>query len=737
MRAFVISNCRDGATRRATDSCQKSPAVFVRRATQDLLPRPVLLVSASSMNICEHLTITARILPEHTAIRDEGRSFSYRELDWLSRVAAGELVAAGVGRGDRVALMLPNVPAFAVWYFAALRIGAVVVSLSTRAAAAEAASLLEDCHAVVLVVAEDIRSRMAECLPPSVRRMVASTDVGDRWAGRDEQNASAGDWLDMAPDDPASILYTSGTTGFSKGATLTHRNVGSNVNAFNHLCGMQPGERLLLAVPLFHCFGQNALLNSGLNAGTTLVFQRQFDLNETRRLLKDERVTQLYGVPMMFQLLLDNCEPSELSHVTYCFSAAATLPRPVSDRWLEKFRLPIHEGYGLTETSPFASYNHRLKYVPGSIGSPIDGVEMKIVDAETGRPCAPGQPGEIVVRGPNVMLGYWNRAHDTQVVIRDGWFHTGDIGRCDDQGYYYILDRLKDMISVGGLKVFPAEVERVLREHAAVADVAVVGVPHDVFGERVVAFVVLQANDSNERSAQEALASIRRHAAARLANYKVPGLLVPLSRLPRNPSGKVLKRELRELDLTDIARPLSSSLPPHDDGDRATTSNSVSLPIPRSTRPPRLRRLLEENFPGDRPRAATQFLRELIGEIANSESLPEANDRLLEIGMDSLMMVELSHQLQAELGPQHDVPATLAFDYPRIVDLSGYLVRQLDATRQRDASGPDDGCPDDGKRPVMDPHAAVAGTHERLAAEIDAMSEDDALRALQQELEDD
>ena len=344
------------------------------------------------MNVCEGLTRTARWLPDQTALVFHDRSITYAQLDRLSQAAADYLQQSGLQQGQRVALMLPNTPAFVVWYYAVLRLGAVAVSVSTRLTPREVGYVVSDCGATSVIALGETLQEMERELTHDVTIRVATDNDGADVAGQpltvDSQRKST--WVDADPDAAALILYTSGTTGFAKGATLSHRNVRTNVCAFNHLCGMESSDRMLLAVPLFHCFGQNALLNSAFNVGATLVLQERFDLNETRRLIQQHQVTQLYGVPMMFQLLHDSCEPGDLSSVDYCFSAAATLPIQVSRAWQQKFEMPIYEGYGLTETSPFASYNHRVRFVPGSIGTPIDGVEMKIVDSETGQDSARG-----------------------------------------------------------------------------------------------------------------------------------------------------------------------------------------------------------------------------------------------------------------------------------------------------------------------------------------------------------
>lgn len=673
------------------------------------------------MNICEHLTVTARLFPDREAITFEGISFTYAQLDQLSDEASRRLIDAGIRPGDRVAVMLPNVPAFVVWYYATLRIGAVAVSISTRLTASEVAFLIDDCQAKVFVAASSSVETLRPKLPQCVATTFSTSDLGDHCDGRSLNcdHSAPSQWVETEPSDAAVILYTSGTTGFAKGATLSHLNVRSNVHAFNHLCNMKPADRILLSVPLFHCFGQNALLNSAFNVGATLVLQRQFDLNQAKNLIADQQVTQLYGVPMMFQLLLDSCDRSDLSSVSYCFSAAATLPIQIANRWREKFGMPINEGYGLTETSPFASYNHPLQFVPGSIGTPIDLVEMKIVDTDTGQTCGPGELGEIAIRGPNVMLGYWNRESDTKDVIRDGWFHSGDIGRMDERGFFYIVDRVKDMIAVGGLKVYPAEVERVLLDHSDIAQVAVVGFPDDVFGEQVVAFVV----PANKATAIEALLNgVKQHAKNKLANYKVPQKLVAIEELPRNPSGKVLKTKLREFDLY-VGTWLGG-----DDHFETSDHDEHDQPIASRVRPPTLRDQLEVTHAANRIRVANSFVQQLVQEISDAQEVPEIDARFLDCGLDSLMIVEMSSQVQVELGSGHEVPATLLFDHPRICDLSDYLVGLL---------FPDDSA---GGSANDKPDAQIAGLEQSeyrasQQQEIISMTEEEALAELIKELD--
>ena len=659
------------------------------------------------MNVCEGLTRTARWLPDQTALVFHDRSITYAQLDRLSQAAADYLQQSGLQQGQRVALMLPNTPAFVVWYYAVLRLGAVAVSVSTRLTPREVGYVVSDCGATSVIALGETLQEMERELTPDVTIRVATGIDGVDVAGQpltvDSQSQST--WVDADPDAAALILYTSGTTGFAKGATLSHRNVRTNVCAFNHLCGMESSDRMLLAVPLFHCFGQNALLNSAFNVGATLVLQERFDLNETRRLIQQHQVTQLYGVPMMFQLLHDSCEPGDLSSVDYCFSAAATLTIQVSRAWQQKFEMPIYEGYGLTETSPFASYNHRVRFVPGSIGTPIDGVEMKIVDSETGQDSARGDLGEIVIRGPNVMLGYWNRPDESAQAIRNGWFHSGDIGRMDEDGFFYIVDRVKDMISIGGVKVFPAEVERVFLDHPDISQIAIVGIPDPVFGEQVVAFIVSEAG--RDSSASEWLDDVAGFAKENLSNFKIPRQFFQVDELPRNPSGKILKTKLRELA---------------QQGKLPVATLQTNQPVTEPHRDPQLRSLLLNTFESERLRVATEFVQQAVQEIGQLDSLPEPSARFLEAGLDSLMIVELSGRVGLETGLGDRLPPTLVFDYPTISELAGFLLAQIFPSQPTAPS-----------REVTP--SEPEGDSRNLRAEIEEMTEEEVLQELLKEVD--
>ncbi len=673
------------------------------------------------MNICEHLSNQARVFPHQRAIVWESFAFTYEQLNAQSVAAADYLRRCGVGAGDRVALMLPNIPAFAVWYFGALRVGAIVVSLSTRLAEAEIAFVADDCTPTVLIVP----SESVEIKTPlkSVDHVLKTDDLGILCNGQKllTEVISNRSIYEAAPEEPALILYTSGTTGFPKGATLSHGNVRSNVCAFNHLCEMSHQDVILLTVPLFHCFGQNALLNSGLNAGATLVLQRKFDPQESKRLIVEHNVTQLYGVPTMFQMLNDCCSVDDLSSVSYCFTAASTMPIQVADRWQKTYKMPICEGYGLTETSPFASYNHRLQFVPGSIGTPIDNVEMKIVDSATKAPCGPGELGEIAIRGPNVMLGYWNRPEETAAAIVDRWFYSGDIGRVDEAGYFFIVDRVKDMISIGGLKVYPAEVERVLLDHESVKQAAVVGFANVLLGEEVAAFVVKQ-----ESAGPSVVGDLKNHCRQHLANYKMPKHIFLVEQLPRNPSGKVLKTELRARQSALLGKSQNNQQTQHVDDLRIGEPNSVSVIDNR------LVQQLRSVYATQRSQVACEYLQSVVMEITGDEAYPGVGDQLLEAGLDSLMVVELSHRLQVELGDTTDVSATVIFDYPTIGELADFVISRL---FPNEAVG-------DAARSALSGGGSIGGSDsldaggDRLKEQVARMSQDQVLEELLKELDD-
>jgi len=494
------------------------------------------------MNIAQHVERGARFFPDRPAILFEGSELSYRELNLRANRLANALKADGVGRGDRVALYLPNIPNFAVCYVAALKAGAIAVSINSIFKSEEVKYIVNDSGSGLLFTVGDLLPNVPREACPSLRHIVVCEgEPGgniplDEWLGK---GASDGQALDLDREDPAVLLYTSGTTGFPKGATLTHGNVVSNMFATVHHAGFRQDDRMMLFLPLFHVFAQNFIMNAALNACATLVLHRRFVPDQVLDSIQRHRATMFFAVPTIFiNLLSMDLSRYDLSSIRYDFSAAATMPQEVSRRWTERFGRPVFEGYGLTECSPFACYNHDFRFKFGSVGTAVENFELKIMDEED-REVPLGQWGEICIKGPGVMKGYWGQPEETARALRNGWLHSGDIGMMDDEGYVFIVDRVKDMINVAGFKVWPAEVEQALYRHPAIREVAVYGVSDPIKGEAVRAAIILR--EGAAAGGDEIIAFCRE----RLAVYKAPVSVEFVKELPKSATGKILKRVLR------------------------------------------------------------------------------------------------------------------------------------------------------------------------------------------------
>jgi long-chain acyl-CoA synthetase len=495
------------------------------------------------MNLANHVAKIARHSPEQVAIRFEGVSVSYGTLDRCANALAANLARRGIGRGDRVALYLPNIPAFALAYLAVLRAGAIAVSINAIFKSDEVRYILNDSGAQTVFTTAELLPHVPFDLCPALDHTI----IVEGGAAAPQRLET---WLDpaalpfrtcnMQPDEVAAILYSSGTTGFPKGVMLTHGNIESNTLTAAKYSNMQAGDRLAVFLPLFHVFAQNYIMNGAFQRGSTLVLFRRFAPDVVLAGIASERVSMFFAVPTIFIALmtLQGIE-AKLASVRYWFSAAATMPEEISRRWHERFGRPIFEGYGLTECAPFAAYNHLTCHRFGSVGTAVQSFEIKIVgedDEEVPR----GQWGEIVIRGPGVMKGYWGRPDDTMRALRGGWLHSGDIGTMDDAGYVFIVDRVKDMINVSGFKVWPAEVENFLYQHPAIKELAVYGAPHPEKGETVRAAVVLR------EGASATPAEIISFCRSKMAVYKAPEHVDIVGELPKSATGKILKRVLRD-----------------------------------------------------------------------------------------------------------------------------------------------------------------------------------------------
>ena len=514
------------------------------------------------LNMAVMLEDSARVAPDRDAVVLGDTRLTYAQVDAAAAQVANLLVERGVQPGDKVALTCPNLPFFPIVYYGILKAGAVVVPLNVLMKAREVAYHLVDSDAVAYFCFEG-----TEDLPMGAEgwKAYAGTDscrdffllTADPAAASPIDGAETfGRAVGGQPPtfetrvteatDTAVILYTSGTTGQPKGAELTHANM--TLNAANQIRLFGTHERgwdtYLVTLPLFHSFGQTVMMNAGLCFAGTLVLLPRFDAKAALGLMQSEEITFFSGVPTMYWGLLGALDDSVDVHriaanLRVAASGGSSLPVEIIKNFRERFHVQIQEGYGLSETSPVATFQPMgAEPVPGSIGKPIWGIECKLIDAEWKEITGVDEVGEIAIRGYNIMKGYYNRSDETAEVMRDGWFRSGDLARRDAEGYYYIVDRAKDMIIRGGFNVYPREVEEVLLTHPAVSLAAVVGVPHESHGEEVKAYVIRAEGDTTTE------AELVEWAKEQMAGYKYPRSIEFRDALPMTATGKILKREL-------------------------------------------------------------------------------------------------------------------------------------------------------------------------------------------------
>ena len=493
-----------------------------------------------SGNLATILTDTATRHGDGTAYRLDDVAVPWKAVDDASARVAGLLRAKGVEPGDRVGIMLPNVPYFPTVYYGVLRAGAVVVPMNVLLKGREVTFYLQDPEAKAVFAWHQFAGEAEK------GAQEAGADVVTVAPGEFEQLLGGAepvrDVADRTEQDTAVILYTSGTTGTPKGAELTHGNLSANAQVcIDTLFAMDESDVLLGALPLFHSFGQTVCLNCAALVGATLTFIPRFDPGKALEIIQRDKVTMFAGVPTMYAAMLHHPEHDryDTSTLRLCVSGGAAMPVEVLRGFEQAFNCKILEGYGLSETSPVASFNHPdRERKPGSIGTPLQGVEMKVVD-EDGNDVPQGEVGEIAIRGHNVMKGYWRRDDATREVMREGWFHTGDMAQVDEDGYFFIVDRKKDMIIRGGYNVYPREIEEVLYQHPAIREAAVIGIPHESLGEEVGACVVLK--EGQDIGVEELQAFVKQEVAA----YKYPRRIWFADELPKGPTGKILKREIK------------------------------------------------------------------------------------------------------------------------------------------------------------------------------------------------
>jgi long-chain acyl-CoA synthetase len=499
------------------------------------------------------LADTAARRPDHPALRWGSETVTYRALWARARAYAGVLRRHGIGPGDRVALLVPNTPDFPAAYYGTLALGATVVPLNTQLRANEIEFVLRDSRARALVCTDSTMDSGASAAAAAGVALF-TVAAGHGGAVRLDVPGAAepiAECFPSGPADIAAILYTSGTTGRPKGALLTHRNIVTNIE----VTAVSPfavaaDDVLLCCLPLSHTFGQTCGMGTFFLAGATVVLMPRFEAVEALELMAGQGCTVFMGVPAMYHAMLEAIAAgtAPAPRLRRAYSGGSALAVPVLERVRRRFGCEVYEGYGLTETSPCVSYNQPgIPCRPGTVGLPIDGVEVGIARADLEGAVEllpPGEVGEIVIRGHNVMAGYLGLPAATAEVLVDGWFRSGDIGVVSpDDGYLSIVDRKKDVIIRGGYNVYPREVEDVLLRHPAVARVAVVGLPDDRLGEEVCAVVVPGAGVAGDEALAEELLS---YGQERLAGYKRPRRVEFVAELPLGPSGKVLKRALAD-----------------------------------------------------------------------------------------------------------------------------------------------------------------------------------------------
>ncbi len=497
---------------------------------------------------------------DKTAFTFYGNEIGFSGLRAMVEKTAAALADSGVEKGDRVALMLPNCPQYVISFFATVRLGAIVTQLNPMYVEREIQYILEDSGAETIVVYADMYPRVKAVLPETDLKNVVVVSFAGEPEGLDEDHhlfdAFVGKDVDPAPEveidpaeDVAALQYTGGTTGRSKGAMLTHRNLAANMQQsldffVEDSSALDNNEKSVAVLPFFHIYGLTCVMMFGIRMGLNQLLLPRFDPQEVVSLVKENKPTFFSGVPTMYMAL--NAVPDLADYgfgdIGYYTSGGAAMPVNLLHAIEEKTGVQIQEGFGLSEASPVTHFNPVFTdRVPGSIGIPIPSTDSRVVDVENGRKEMPtGESGELIVAGPQVMKGYWNMPDETADTLRDGWLYTGDVATMDEDGYFYIVDRKKDMIVAGGYNVYPREIEEVLFEHPDVSEAVAIGLPDEYRGETVKAFVVKKQDvDTSE---EEIIAFCKE----RLAPYKTPKSLEFRDELPKSTVGKLLRRVLAE-----------------------------------------------------------------------------------------------------------------------------------------------------------------------------------------------
>jgi long-chain acyl-CoA synthetase len=493
------------------------------------------------MNLATNLERSAFYFPDRPAFIEGAREVTFQEFNREANRVATALIRLGMKAGDHVALCAPNSYEWLAFYFGVLKAGAVAVTLSSALSRTELTDMLQDaCPKIFFTVDEKLDGLGDVREHPYIEKVISAG--GDIPYNRLlEMGVDSFKGVDRGRRDTAAILYTGGTTGTPKGVMLTHENIKASVHNICHFERSSQEDRGLCFLPLNHVFAQIHIMNSMVYAGGSVVIQPSFELDKVVDAIRRHHVTKFYGVPTIYYRLLQlEGLKEKLGAVNYCFSAASSMPGELVQDWKSRTQLNIHESYGMTETATMVTYNHYIRHVVGSVGTTENIVEAQIRDLQGNR-VGEREEGEICIRGPNVMKGYLNNPDETKAVFWGDWLRSGDMGVFDENGYLYIIDRIKDLIITGGENVYPREIEEILYKRPEVGECSVIGLPDKEYGERVTACIVLKQKDR-----QLDPANLKSFLKIHLASFKVPKEFIILDELPKGSTGKILKRELKQ-----------------------------------------------------------------------------------------------------------------------------------------------------------------------------------------------
>jgi long-chain acyl-CoA synthetase len=491
------------------------------------------------MNIASNLENSAFYFPENIAVIENENAIRFKQFNQDASRIASALLGRGIRPGDHVALCAPNSYDWLAFYFGVLKVGAVAVTFSHLLTKTELEKVLLDCKPEAIFTSDEKLADLAELPEGCCPKRVISESAEISFSRLASEGVSGFKIVDRRRQDSAAILYTGGTTGIPKGAMLSHENLKTSTFNIAHYERSTAKDRALCFLPLNHVFAQVHITHSTVSSGGGLIVQPAFDLEKAVDAVERHQITKFYAVPTIYIRLLNLKDlPERFKSIRYCFSAAASMAAEVVREWKARTGIAIHESYGMTESAAMVTYNHYYRHIIGSVGTPIDLVEVQIRDFE-GRALKTGESGEICICGPNITKGYLNNPAETKAAFRGNWFRSGDIGYFDEDGYLFIVDRLKDMIITGGENVYPREVEEILYTRSEVQECAVVGLPDREYGERVTAFIVAKEEQHPDPVALKAY--LKKH----LAGFKVPKEYIVVDDLPKNPAGKILKREIK------------------------------------------------------------------------------------------------------------------------------------------------------------------------------------------------